>query len=105
MAKKFYSLDEQKKVIIIDKTVAPTDLDFKMIAMYGQMGYTTHEKVIRKAKKAQMKDADILKALTGNEAALAEYKKIKEDKGEGKGFFAARAYAIKQIDNMKKAKK
>ena len=52
-----------------------------------------------------MKDADILKALTGNEAALAEYKKIKEDKGEGKGFFAARAYAIKQIDNMKKAKK
>ena len=104
VAKKFYTLDEQNKVIIIDKTVTPTDLDFKMVAMYGQMGYTSHEKIIRKPNKAQLKDADILKALKGNEEALKEYKRIKEAKGENCGFFAARSYAVKVIDEMKKKK-
>jgi len=106
--KKFYILDDEKKEIIIDKSVVPTDLDLKMVAMYGSMGYKPHEKIIRKAKKgstAALKDADIVKALASNREALAKYNEIKNGKGKGFGFFAAKAYAAPIIQEAKKAKK
>ena len=95
MAKKFYTLDEAKKEIIIDKTVKPTELDLKMVGLYMSQ-YKVREKIIRtvkKGSKAQMKDADIKKALKDKKEALAEYERIKKESN----FFKARAYALTVI--------
>ena len=106
MAKKkqYYVLDEKKKQIIIDKTVSPTPDEREDVIMYGRMGYSVHTKIVRVAKKGnkQLKGTDIEKALKDNKEALAEYQRIKTMKGEGGGFFAARAYAKKEIDKMAK---
>lgn len=94
--KQFYTLDQAKRIIIIDKSVEPTDKDIKMVQMYGIMGFTPHEKIQRTAGKnnKQLTDKDIKTALANKPKELAEYERIKNIKAkEGGGFFNARNYA------------
>ena len=106
--KQFYTLDEANKVIIIDKSVSPTEQDVMMLQIYGGMGFTVHEKIQRTASKKnkQLLDSEIKKALENNKEALAEYERIKKSKKEG-GFFKARKYAngVIEAEKEKKAKK
>lgn len=108
-ARKYYTIDDKKKVVIFDTTVKPTKEEREDLIMFSQMGYDVRKKIVRVVKKnsiASLKDADIKKLLAEDKEALAKYESIKEKKtSEGGGFLAAKSAVSKKLeDAMKKIK-
>lgn len=94
-----YKVDAAKKTITIDDSVKATAAEEKDMAMYVAAGYIIKHKSQKRAKQAKeraaketLTDAAILEALKDDAKGLAKYKEIKEGKGEGTGFFAARKW-------------
>ena len=94
---KVYTVNADKKTIIIDDSVKATAADNKDIAMYVAAGYIIRHKSAKRAKAAakradSLKDENIKEALKDDKKALAKYEAIKKQKGKGGGFFAARKW-------------
>lgn len=108
-ARKYYTIDDKKKVVIFDTTVKPTKEEREDLIMFSQMGYNVRKKIVRVAKKnsiASLKDADIRKLLANNKEALEKYVNLKDlPVKEGGGFLNARS-AVSTIleEAMKKIK-
>ena len=113
--KSFYKVDNKNRVIVIDRSVKSSDDDWNMIDRYMAQGFTMREKILRKtSKRKQITDAEILKALEGDETALAHYKDIKDKSSEKakdisykgkKGFMPARAWYENEHLNAKEEPK
>jgi len=111
---KFYTLDDKKKVIVIDKSVIPTAADETMLRVYLGQGYKIREKSAKRAEamakkaNADLSNDDIVKALEKKPDLLEQYNAIRTGKGQGKGFFAARSWYKETVLGQKpkgKAKK
>ena len=113
--KKFIVLiDNDKKVITIDKTVKPADGDMALLTAYITAGYKTREKSIARAEAkrkeakqagniAPITDDEILEALKDKQEELKKYNELKKSKG---GFFSAKSYYWYDVcGHKRKAKK
>ena len=111
---KFYTLDDKKKVIVIDKSVIPTAADETMLRVYLGQGYKIREKSAKRAEamakkaNADLSNEAIVEALKDKPDLLKQYEEIRTGKGKGKGFFAARSWYKETVLGQKpkgKAKK
>lgn len=108
---KYFTLDQEKHVITVDTSIAPTKSDTEAVKLYVSMGYAMRIKsqtraALMKAKADSLNDKAIREALKDNKEELAKYDAIlhgTETNDDGKtGFFAAKKHAKKIIEAMKK---
>ena len=98
-AKKYYTLDHEKKFITVDTTVKPAKGDEEAVRLYVSMGYKMRIKSQARAAKmrAQADDLNkeaVLEALKGDKEGLKKFDAIMngKDKEYKKGFFAAKKW-------------
>lgn len=97
--KKYYTLDREKKIVVVDTTVEPKKGEMEAVELYLKAGYDLRVKSTARRDKMRA-NADGLDAKTIKEAlkddaeALAKFNNIMEGKEAGykKGFFAAKKW-------------
>ena len=103
--KKYYAIDQKKHVITVDTTVKPAKGDEEAVALYVKMGYNMRmksqvraAKMAEKAAETNIKKADIEAAIKGDKEAVKIFNAIMkgEDKNHKRGFFAAKAWYLKE---------
>lgn len=107
---KYYKVNTKTKVITINDKAKKTINDDNEICWYIQAGYTVKHKnqSLAKATSNRMKsanlptDEEIIKKLKSNKTLLEKYNTIKTGKGKGTGFFAARAWYLKECTDAEK---
>ena len=107
---KYYKVNTKTKVITINDKAKKTINDDNEICWYIQAGYTVKHKnqSLAKATSNRMKsanlpiDEEITKKLKSNKTLLEKYNAIKTGKGKGTGFFAARAWYLKECADAEK---
>ena len=100
---KAYRLDTKKKIVVLNDEVKLTDIEQADIDMYVRNGWILKHKSVAKSVKAKETAAEtavytkeyIRKELEKDEAKLAQFEAILKGKGKGHGWFAAKAWFIK----------
>lgn len=99
--KPYYKLDTKKKTITIDDEVKPSDRELQDVATYVSAGYIIKHKsearslkAKERARKNKYKNEEILEALKDDAKAKETYEEIKNGKGKGTGFFAAKSWYV-----------
>lgn len=103
---KAYTVNTKNRIITINDSVKATAIDEKDITMYVSAGYIIRHKSEERSKAASkradnLKDEEIREALKDNKEALTKYDSIKNKKGKGGGFFAAKSWYKKEYLNKK----
>lgn len=111
--KKYYTLNHEKHIVVVDTTVKPKEGDKEAVALYVEMGYAmrikSQERAAAMKNKADGLTADaIKKALENDKEAQKKFEDIVNGKetgvtnADGKtGFFAAKKW-YKNYLNKKK---
>lgn len=103
--KKYYAIDQKKHVVTVDTTVKPGKGDEEAVALYVKMGYAMRMKSQARAAKMKAKAAEtnldkaaIMEAIKGDKEAVKVFNAIMkgEDKAHKRGFFAAKAWYLKE---------
>jgi glucan-binding YG repeat protein len=108
-AKKYFTQNVDKKTVTIDLTVKPTDAEQQLVNMLIAAGYKLVSKSEARAKTAKarasketirhIEDMD-MKKLSAEQKQ--ELEAILKGSGKGTGFFAARSYYKKCLEENKK---
>lgn len=113
MAKKYFTIDRDKKRITIDTSITPTAEEKEAVEMYGKFGYDLFFKSQKRAaamkkKASTLTKAQLEEAIKGNKEAEAKYAAIikGDDPDYEKGFFAAKKWFKEKIEpTLSKEKK
>ena len=95
------SIDDEKKVVVIDRDATITESDRFLLDHYWKEGFKTEfykptvKRAIKKDSTLRLTKNEILKALEGNEEAI---KTFKEKETEG-GYPTARSWYVKEYLN------